>query len=305
MSLLSLKSRHWAVLQRTLDTGFALLQWLLPTHFLSLLILRATQITHEPVKNFLIGAFVKIYSVNLAEAEFSSVSDYPDFNTFFTRALKPQARPTDRDPAALISPVDGRISQAGLITDGTLIQAKGRTYSVAELLGSPQMAGLFRKGHFCTLYLAPRNYHRVHMPADGRLREWGYQPGRLFSVNARSTRRIPRLFARNERLYATFDTDYGPFAIVLVGALLVGGIETSWLGPVTPPHGQNAGIYRPVSPVALARGSELGRFNMGSTVILLTTAETVLWRTLMPGRDVRLGQALGTWTALTTLHAER
>jgi phosphatidylserine decarboxylase len=281
-------------IQRFLDWCFVTCQALLPTHFLSWLMFHLARIKNEKFKNFFIGAFVKAYNVDMHDAEFERTANYPDFNTFFTRALKQNARPLDPDPRALLSPVDGRVSEIGDIRDGTLIQAKGRDYTVAELLGGAKSAALFRQGKFCTLYLAPFNYHRIHMPANGRLREWGYQPGRLFSVSELSARKIPKLFTRNERVCAVFESDFGPMAMVLVGALFVGGIETTWTGAVTPPHGQKAGVYTPMSPTVLLRGREMGRFNMGSTVILLTAPRMVNWRPqLLAGTNVRVGMSLG------------
>lgn len=282
-------------LRQFLDNCFITFQSLLPTHFLSWLMFHIAQIKNEPFKNFLISAFAKSYKVNMADAELERTLSYPDFNSFFTRALKPTARPLDPDPAVLISPVDGRVSEIGDIKNGAIIQAKGHDYTVTELLGSPQTAKLFQNGKFCTLYLAPNNYHRIHMPANGRLREWGYQPGRLFSVSDLSARKMSKLFVRNERVCAVFESDYGPMAMILVGALFVGSIETTWTGKVTPPHGQKAGTYTPASQVVILRGREMGRFNMGSTVILLTAPRMVTWRPhLQAGKEVRMGLALGT-----------
>jgi len=282
-----------------LDRCYVILHSMLPTTFLSWVMFHVAQIRASGFKNALIGTFVKLYRVDLSEAEFEIVKSYPDFSSFFTRALKPDARPVDPDPAVLISPVDGCISALGPVRNGTLIQAKGRLYTVAELLGGSKAAALFAKGSFCTLYLAPHNYHRIHMPASGRLREWGYVPGRLFSVSTRAVRTIPRLFARNERVFAIFETDYGPLAVVMVGALFVGSIETAWNGRVTPPHNHEAGSYSPMNPVVLMRGREMGRFNMGSTVILLTPPGMVAWRPqLAQNKEVRMGRALGNLTKI-------
>lgn len=277
------------------DRCYVISQWLLPTNFLSWIMFHVAQIRVSGFKNAFIGIFAKFYKVNLEEAEFERVKSYPDFNTFFTRALKPNARPIDLDPRTLLSPVDGAVSAIGPVRNGTMIQAKGHEYTVSELLGGSKAAALFNKGAFCTLYLAPHNYHRIHMPANGKLREWGYVPGRLFSVSQRAVRTIPKVFARNERVYCIFETDFGPMAMVLVGALFVGSIETTWNGRVTPPHGHEAGAYTPMSPVVIMRGREMGRFNMGSTVILLVPPGMVTWRPqLTPGKEVRMGLALGT-----------
>lgn len=280
--------------QELREKAFVALQAILPTHFLSWLIFKIARIRNEGFKDFLITNFIKLYKINLDDAEFERTASYPDFNSFFTRALKADARPLAPQAAALMSPVDGRISQMGAVKNGSMIQAKGVDYTVSELLGGARSAALFRNGSFCTIYLAPHNYHRIHMPTTGRLREWGYQPGRLFSVNDASARRIPKLFARNERVFALFDTDYGPMAMVLVGALFVGSIETTWNGLVTPPHGQKAGSYNPVGQVVIMRGREMGRFNMGSTVILLAAPRMVLWHPkLKAGSPVQMGQGIG------------
>ncbi len=278
-----------------LDRCHVVLHSMLPTNFLSWLMFHIAQVRASGFKNAFIGTFVKLYKVDLSEAEFEIVKSYPDFASFFTRALKPDARPVDPDPNVLVSPVDGCVSQIGPVRNGTMIQAKGREFTAADLLGGSKAAAFFNKGTFCTIYLAPHNYHRIHMPASGKLREWGYVPGRLFSVSTTAVRTIPRLFARNERVYAIFETDFGPLALVMVGALFVGSIETVWNGRVTPPHNHEAGSYSPMNPVVLMRGREMGRFNMGSTVILLAPPGMVAWRPhLAPGKDVRMGLALGT-----------
>ncbi|HUR40586.1 MAG TPA: archaetidylserine decarboxylase [Verrucomicrobiae bacterium] len=282
-----------------LDRGYVALHSLLPTHFLSWLMFHICRIRAPGFKNPFITIFCKLYKVDLSDSEFELPKSYPDFSAFFTRALKPNARPLDPNPLALISPVDGAISQFGPIRNGTMIQAKGFDYGVSELLGGSKAAPFFQKGSFCTIYLAPHNYHRIHMPANGKLREWGYEPGRLFSVSVGAVSRIPKLFARNERVYAIFETDYGPLGIVMVGALFVGSMETVWNGRVTPPHGHEAGAYTPMSPVVLMRGRELGRFNMGSTVILLAPSGMVNWaRHLAPHVPVRMGQGIGTLTKI-------
>jgi phosphatidylserine decarboxylase len=282
-----------------LDRCYVVLHSMLPTNFLSWLMFHIAQIRNTAFKNAFIGIFVKLYKVDLSEAEFEIVKSYPDFSSFFTRALKPGARPIDPDPAALVSPVDGTISAIGPIRNGTMIQAKGHLYTASDLLGGSKAAALFSKGSFCTIYLAPHNYHRIHMPASGKLREWGYVPGRLFSVSQRAVRTIPRVFARNERVFAIFETDYGPLAVVMVGALFVGSIETAWNGRVTPPHGHEAGGYTPMTPVVLMRGREMGRFNMGSTVILLAPPGMVGWKPqLASNRELRMGQSLGSLTKI-------
>ncbi len=281
------------------DQLFAALQRVLPTRWLSSMVHRIAQIHNPGIKNALIRLFMRGFTIDLSEAERSRVEDYASFNDFFTRALKPGARPLADDPQAFLSPVDGTVSQFGQIREGRLIQAKGHSYSLLDLLaGDAERAAAFADGEFCTIYLAPYNYHRIHMPIDGQLQRWTYVPGRLFSVNAATARALPNLFARNERLNAIFDTDAGPVGLILVGALFVGSLETVWAGMVSPPHLRaEPTAYEPMTPVSLPRGAEMGRFNMGSTVILLAPRQRVQWDTsLRPGLPVRQGQSLGRWT---------
>lgn len=274
------------------DKLFAALQQTWPTRALSQLMHHLTRIEWPAFKNAHIKLFMQGFNISLAEAEYPRAEDYPTFNAFFTRALKPGARPLDRDATAMISPVDGTVSQAGPIRDGRIVQAKGIDYSAEELLGGDATA--FKNGNFTTIYLAPYNYHRIHMPVTGSLREWSLVPGQLFSVSPGTVRALPRVFSRNERLCAIFDTPRGPIAMVLVGALFVGGIETVWSGAVTPPHTDQGGHYQTASPVSLERGVEMGRFNMGSTVILLTPPGFVEWDArLQPGTTLRMGERIG------------
>ncbi|MES0874477.1 archaetidylserine decarboxylase [Sinimarinibacterium thermocellulolyticum] len=282
------------------DRLFALLQLCLPTRWLSLLVHRIANIRHTAFKNALIRLFLRGYPVDLSESESPVAENYASFNHFFTRALRPGARPLPEAQDAFVSPVDGTISQLGEIRDGRVFQAKGHEYTVLELLaGDEDAARRFAHGRFCTIYLAPYNYHRIHMPIDGRLRRWSYVPGRLFSVNAATARAMPRLFARNERLNAVFDTPAGDVAVSMIGALFVGSLETVWAGCVTPPHARGEPqFYETMNPVRLGRGEELGRFNMGSTVILLTEPGAVDWSPrLAAGSTVRMGEALGRWRA--------
>jgi phosphatidylserine decarboxylase len=285
------------------DRLFALLQLILPTRWLSLLVHRIAGIRHDGFKNALIRLFLRGYTIDLNEAEFAIPQNYESFNHFFTRALKPGARPLPDDPHAFVSPVDGTVSQCGEIRDGRIFQAKGHSYSVLELLGGDTAAAeRYTQGRFCTIYLAPYNYHRIHMPYAGQLRQWSYVPGRLFSVNAATARAMPGLFARNERLNALFEhAGGGHFGLTMVGALFVGSLETVWAGRVSPPHLRGEPMhYETMTPVMLDRGDELGRFNMGSTVILLAAPGALDWSTeLAPGKTVRMGQAIGRWTAAT------
>jgi phosphatidylserine decarboxylase len=280
-----------------MDRLLAVLQRLLPTRWLSSLMFHIAELELPRFKNALIRSFLRFYPVDLGEAESARPEDYASFNAFFTRALKPGARPQPPDAEVLSSPVDGLLSQFGAIREGRLIQAKNNVYSAAGLLRDPALAEEFHDGSFATIYLAPHNYHRVHMPYGGRLRRWTYVPGRLFSVNPRTARALPGLFVRNERMAAVFDTAFGPLAMVMVGALFVGGVETVWAGRVTPPHRRRsaAQTHDSIGRVVLPRGAEMGRFHMGSTVILLAPKDALRWvEGLSPGASLRLGQALAT-----------
>ena len=273
------------------------LQAMLPTRLLSSLMHRATQIRTPWLKNTSIRFVLRHFDVDMSEAVEPDALAYPTFNAFFTRALKPQARPLADEPA-LLSPVDGRISQWGRIEGDTIFQAKGRSFSASALLGDATAAKVFRNGHFATIYLAPNNYHRIHMPRTARLISARYLPGRLFSVQPSTARAIDRLFARNERHVMWFESDGQPMAMVLVGALFVGSIETVVDGKISPPHSRQPREFTySEGGVALQRGQEVGRFNMGSTVILLLPEGAVDWRQdLGPDSPVRMGQALGQLT---------
>jgi phosphatidylserine decarboxylase len=273
---------------------FVWLQYLLPQHGLSRLVLRATRATSPWFKNWLIRGFLKLYPVDMTDAVEGDPYRFASFNEFFTRALKPDARPIAADPHAIACPVDGMISEAGSIDGDRLLQAKGRRYRLSELLASQPWANRFEGGSFATIYLAPFNYHRVHIPLRGRLLETVYVPGRLFSVNAITASHVPRLFARNERVLTLFETAFGQFALVLVGALNVGSMATVWAGDVTPAARRVVTILPPQT-VTLQKGAELGRFNMGSTVILLFQAGHARWdASVRAGARVSLGQSLGT-----------
>lgn len=273
-----------------------LLQYILPHRALSRVVYLATRWTFAPWKNWLIGSIVRNYAVDMSEAAQPDARAYPHFNAFFTRALRPDARLADADPAAVLSPADGRISQTGRIVADRIFQAKGHSYTAAELLGGDEAAAApYRDGCFINVYLSPRDYHRVHMPLQGTLRETVHVPGRIFSVAPFAVAAIPRLFARNERLVCHFDGEHGPFAVVLVGALLVSSVSTVWDGLVIPPYASSirrksfAGQH-----ITLERCAELGRFNMGSTVIVLLPAgRAALDDGLQPQQAVRVGQRLG------------
>ena len=272
-------------------------QYLWPGHLLSLGMLALTRIRFRPIREPFTQWFVKRFQVEMSEAIEPDPLKYEHFNAFFTRALVADARPLAEDNSTLVCPVDGTVSQAQAIDGDRIFQAKGQNYSLVELLGgSEERAEAFRGGQFATIYLSPRDYHRIHMPIDGSLKEMVHVPGRLFSVNPATTRAVPRLFARNERVVSIFDTELGPMAMVKVGAIFVAGIETVWHGLVTPPAGRIVRQWKygegNESP-KLYRGDEMGRFNMGSTVIVLFGPGVVEWaQEISPGAPVRLGQTL-------------
>jgi phosphatidylserine decarboxylase len=276
---------------------FVWLQYLLPQHALSRLVFAATRVRTPWFKNLLTRGFLNLFTVDMSEAAEADPYRYGSFNEFFTRALRPGARAIDADPQVVASPVDGAVSECGAIEQNRLLQAKGRQYSLADLLAGQAWADRFEGGTFATVYLAPFNYHRIHMPVRGTLRETVHVPGRLFSVNAVTAQWVPRLFARNERVLTLFDTDFGRFALILVGALNVGSMTTVWAGDITP-AARRAVTRIPSPATTLEKGAELGRFNMGSTVILLFEPGRVCWHPrLCPGVPVQLGQAIGTGAA--------
>lgn len=266
----------------------------LPHRLLSSLA-RALAYSPRPgLKQWLIDTVTRRFGVDLSEAAQPDPRAYATFNHFFTRALKPGARTPDPDPRTLLMPADGRISQCGLVQQGRIFQAKGQSFTAAELLGDADAAVPFADGLFATVYLSPKDYHRVHMPWSGRLRETVHVPGRLFSVGPDVVRSVPRLFARNERLVCHFDTDFGPMAVVMVGALLVSGVETVWSGEEIPPYGGpiTTKDFRG-EDIALERFEEMARFNYGSTVIvLLPPGVAELEASLRAESAVRLGQKL-------------
>jgi phosphatidylserine decarboxylase len=271
----------------------------LPHRLLSSLA-RALAYSHHPrLSRWLIDTVTRRFGVDLEEAADADPRSYPTFNSFFTRALKPGARTPDPDPATLLMPADGRISQCGPIRAGEIFQAKGRSFTAAELLASEDDARPYADGLFATVYLSPRDYHRVHMPWTGRLLRTVHVPGRLFSVGPNAVRLVPRLFARNERLVCHFETDFGPMAVVMVGALLVSGVETVWSGIEIPQYGDRVAV-KPYdgAGIVLERFAEMARFNYGSTVIVLLPPGVA---GLAPGLGeevaVRLGERLATRTA--------
>lgn len=282
------------------------IQLILPTHMISRVVHWAARVETEWFKRLLINFLMRSFGITLDDAQVKNPNSFRSFNEFFTRALAPGARPMPANETALASPVDGSISQLGSIQSGRIVQAKGRDYSVLELVGGNQeCASAFLGGSFCTIYLAPNNYHRIHMPLGGKLRDMVYVPGRLFSVSPSTARAIPNLFARNERVVSLFDTDAGPFAMVSVGALNVGSIETVWAGEITPagrrllPRVEST-RYDSQSSTTLSRGEEMGRFNLGSTVVMLFGPGAIEWNeSVQPGTAVRLGQEIGIFNSGT------
>lgn len=280
--------------------AFVALQYVLPQHAISALVHSVTRMRASWFKNLLIRAFMKGYSPDLSDAVHTDPLAYESFNAFFTRALRAGARPLDAAPGAIISPVDGTVSECGPIDGDRIVQAKGHDYSLGALLaGREELAVQYRGGRFATIYLAPYNYHRIHMPLPGVLRNAWFVPGALFSVNATTAAHVAGLFARNERVICQFDgVDGTPaFALVMVGALNVGSMDTVWHGEVAPRRDRvvtELGASARQSPLTLAKGDEMGRFNMGSTVIVLLPPGAAEWSPeLGAGRTLRLGERIG------------
>ncbi len=281
-----------------MDRIFIFLQHISPHHLLS----RAAGFLarlESPVglKDWVIGKFVSYYDVAMEEAEEPDCTRYPHFNAFFTRALRADARPLgDGD---VLCPADGAVSQIGSISQGLILQAKGRYFTVEDLLGGDEeRAAQYEGGEFATIYLSPRDYHRVHMPVAGRLVATTYIPGKLFSVNGVTAENVDRLFARNERLVCHFSTEHGPMAMVLVGAMIVAGIETVWAGQVAPPPKQPVTKDYQALPetVELGSGEEMGRFMLGSTVILLFPRGSIAWEArYTAGAMTRMGETMASY----------
>lgn len=277
---------------------FILFQQITPHHLLSRLTGMLAELRHPLwLKNWVIGQFVRAFKVDMSQAQEPDYTQYANFNDFFTRPLVENARPiADAD---IVCPADGAISQLGAISSGLILQAKGRYYTAQDLLGGDATwAEQFRDGLFATVYLSPKDYHRVHMPVTGRLIATTYVPGKLFSVNGVTAENVDRLFARNERLVCYFETERGPMAMVLVGAMIVAGIETVWSGQVAPPpklpvHNDYETLPE---PVILQRGQEMGRFKLGSTVILLFPPGATQWEeSFQAGSVTRMGEAFGSF----------
>ncbi|MCP4488056.1 MAG: phosphatidylserine decarboxylase [Gammaproteobacteria bacterium] len=274
-----------------------LLIWLFyiaPHHIISRIVFAITRF-HGPFVQPLIRWFIEKFNVDMSEAQYENIGVYETFNDFFTRALKQGARPIVSGVNTLASPADGTVSEAGVIDQGQIIQAKSHLYTVKQLLGDDEeKANLFNNGKFATIYLAPHNYHRLHMPTDTRLHKMIHVPGRLFSVAPWTVEAIPNIFARNERVVCFFSTRIGPMAMILVGAINVAAIETVWSGLVTPPKGKKISEFDySHTNKQYKKGDEMGRFNMGSTVILLTGSSVEWLQQLRPGYKLKVGELIG------------
>jgi phosphatidylserine decarboxylase len=270
------------------------IQYILPKHFLSRLIGQLAAAEAGAVTQFCIKRFIKVYNINMKEALHEDPSAYKSFNDFFTRALKRDVRPIIEGDDILCQPVDGNVSQYGDIIGDKVFQAKSHYYSVTTLLGGkPEIAECFKGGKFVTIYLAPKDYHRIHMPIAGKLTDTLHVPGELFSVNPLTARNVPGLFARNERVVTIFDTSVGKVAVVLVGATVVASIETAWAGNITPPASKYVQHWQHSQDnITLEKGQEMGRFKLGSTVVLCFESDKISFKDLSAGDVTRLGEAL-------------
>ena len=280
----------------SLDKLFIASQYLAPQHLISRAAGKVAECEIPSFKNRLISWFIDKYDVNMSEARMQSPEDFRHFNDFFTRELKEGAREIDSDPQNIISPVDGAISQLGEIQHGQIFQAKGQSFNVVELLGGDaDRAAPFMGGDFSTIYLSPKDYHRIHMPMTGTLKEMVYIPGKLFSVNPVTAENVPRLFARNERVAAIFETEHGPMAMVLVGAMIVASIETVWSGLVAPIRRDVKSFsYGEDTNITLEKGQEMGRFKLGSTVVLCFPKDMAKFEeSLQAESPVTMGQTFG------------
>jgi len=274
-------------------------EYIVPLRLLSGITFFLMHAKHFPFRNRFMAFMIKRHHIKVDEAlepDYTDRNIHPTINSFFVRALRPETRPIAEGKHRICSPADGTVSQLGKIIDGKIFQAKGHSFSLAELLGgSDEYTRLFENGHFTTIYLSPSDYHRVHIPFSGILKHMTHIPGRLQSVAPVFIEQVPGLFARNERVVSIFDTEIGPMAVILVGAVNVGSIETVWAGRITPPYGSRITEthYEGKNVVELNKGDELGRFNMGSTVILLFAKDQIEWLPSLAHADkVLMGQAI-------------
>ncbi len=284
---------------RLLDKLRVLPQYFIPQHFITSLVYRITRCEIPWFKNNLIKIFIHIFDVDMSLASNPDPESYSSFNTFFTRELSPEARPITLDDHTILCPVDGAVSQIGNINKinnmDTIIQAKGKSYTLKDLLVIDELVNMFDGGMFATLYLSPKDYHRIHMPISGQLSRMIYVPGKLFAVNSHTVRVVNSVFARNERVITIFNTDIGPMAMVMVGALNVGSMETVWAGQITPEKDRiiNDTQYSDTD-VKLTQGQEMGRFNMGSTVILLFPIDVIQWsEEMIAEKVIVMGESIG------------
>ncbi|GAA3927315.1 archaetidylserine decarboxylase [Litoribacillus peritrichatus] len=282
------------------DRLFAFSQHFMPQHAISRLTRLVAESKASTIKTTFINTFIKQYGIDMSEAANPDPASYANFNDFFTRALKPGARTIAEGEKNLACPADGAVSQLGDIKQGRIFQAKGHDFGLKELLGgSKELETEFQDGKFTTIYLSPKDYHRVHIPFSGTLRSMTYIPGKLFSVNPATVNNVDNLFARNERVSCIFDTDNGPMAVVLVGAMIVASIETVWAGLVTPPRQKLTTWDYPATgegAVVLNKGDELGRFKLGSTVVLCFPKDSIEWNeNLQEGSVTRMGQEIASY----------
>ncbi|MBL4744241.1 MAG: phosphatidylserine decarboxylase [Cycloclasticus sp.] len=273
---------------------FILLQHILPQHGLSAMMHKLARCKTPWVKRFIINTIIKQFGVNMSEAAEPNPDAYETFNAFFTRELRDDARPLERGRTTISCPVDGAISQIGTIENGEVFQAKGKSFNLSALLGNDALSSEFEDGQFTTIYLSPKDYHRIHFPVGGTLKKMVHVPGDLFSVNPTTVAAIDELFARNERVIAFFDTPAGPMAMVMVGAIFVSSIETVWYGEVTPPrHNQIRSWVYNDKKLKFKKNDEMARFNMGSTIVLLYGKDKIAWaEELAAGDAVQLGQVI-------------
>jgi len=278
-----------------LDKLRVLPQYFIPQHFISSLVYRITRCETPWFKNVLIKLFISVFDVDMSLANNPDPESYSSFNTFFTRELSTESRPISLDEKTILSPVDGAVSQAGNIQNDTIIQAKGKSYTLKDLLVEDELVTMFTGGTFATLYLSPKDYHRIHMPVSGQLKRMIYVPGKLFAVNSHTVRVVDSVFARNERVINIFNTDTGAMAMVMVGALNVGSMDTVWAGEITPAKNRVINdMQYSEGDVRLQQGQEMGRFNMGSTVILLFPKDVMQWSAgMLADKAIVMGESIG------------
>lgn len=284
------------MLKKIINFFHLLFQYILPQKLFTRFVAAVVQCRFKWWRKIFLAWYIRHYQVDMSLVVEEDPMVYADFNNFFTRELKPEVRPIASGVGEIVCPCDGGVSQIGEIKQDRVFQAKGHDYSLQDLLGGDQqLAAQFENGNYATLYLSPKDYHRVHMPCDGKLEQMIYVPGRLFSVNPFTVAKVPALFARNERVISIFKAEQGPMAVILVGAIIVGSIETIWQGQITPPHEHSTQHWDySESQIELKRGDEMGRFKLGSTVILLFPSNTMSWReNIEPNMSVVMGQLLG------------